>query len=285
MAPAQEQQQQQEGTPATPEAKATQVGGVERVEFQGDVEGQSKIEGDKNSQKDGAPALESDIPGGYESWEAYGKAVQAGEINPDGSKVEEAPAEDGEGAGAELTEEQRTLVDDQLKELPEEAREKAKPFFEEFARAGTLSDASKEAAAKAFGVTPEMVDLYIKGAQAGAQESMASVLEQAGVSEEEALGFQAWANENWTDEQRIAFNAKPQAEAYKEAVAEWKAAGNGPAPRDITKGERPEKAGNNTGPEPYANRAQMVADMNDPRYAKDSAFRASVEARVGVSTF
>lgn len=230
------------------------------------------------------------IPGGFETWEDFGKAVQAGTHDATGKEItqqeEEGQSEgDEESPPAELSETQKQEVEDALAEIEEEARDKARPFFEEFARNGALSAESTKAAAEAFGVSEKMVQLYIKGATAEAASTAAAIYQEAGVSEEEAQGFKAWAEENWTEQQKQEFNAKPQAEAYKQGVADWKASGNGPAPRDITQSERPANANPNTGPQPFASQQEMTNAMNDPRYSKDAAYRAEVEKRVGASNF
>lgn len=274
-----ENNQQQEPT-------VTQTGGTQGVQFSGDPEGRAQEEANRNNQQQAPAQRPEGLPDGFDTWEAYGQAVSKGEINPDGTKKEAAEEQ---AQAADLSAEQQAQVDAALQDLPEANREKAQPFFEEFARSGALSDDSVKAAAEAFGVSEAMVRQYVSGAQAEDVAQATTIVEAAGTDMATFQAFQQWANEGgYTAEQTQAFNdalAKDGPQAVRDAIQAWKESGNGPAPRDITKGERPVPAQNQQGPEAYASIAEMQRDMNDPRYAKDPAFRAKVEGRVGASDF
>lgn len=281
----------EEGTPTpspAPAPSVQQTGGTQSVQFEGDAAARAQEEANRNNQQQAEPQRPEGLPEGFDSWEDYGKAVSAGEINPDGSKIEASKAEGGEEAEA-LSSEQQAEVDAALQDLPEDRREVAKPFFEEYARTGDISPESRKEAAKAFGVTEAMVDAYVKGAQASDTESATTIIEAAGETQSDFDAFREWANDGgYTAEQQQAFNdqlAKDPSQAIRDAMKDWRESGNGPAARDITKGERQPPANNQAGPEPYASTSEMTRDMQDPRYSKDPAFRAKVEARVGVTDF
>lgn len=278
-----------EPTPDNPQGEQTPAanpgGGTTRVEFSGNPEERAQQEGDQNNQQEEPAQRPEGLPEGFDNWEAFGKAVAAGTHHPDGSEKKAAEEEE-ESTPEALTSEQQADVDAALADVPEESREKAQPFFEEFARTGELSEASVKEAAKAFGVSEDMVKQYVAGYQVNDQAAATAVFAEAGITAEEAAAFKTWAEEGgMSPEQMQAFNAKPQAQAYKEGIAAWKEAGNGPAPRDITAGERNTPPANSASPEPYASTTEMTRDMNNPLYASDPAFRAKVEKRVEVSNF
>lgn len=134
------------------------------------------------------------LPEGFDSWEAFGKA-----------QLEKQAAAEKEPAEEEGPDEIAQEVEAELEKLPEDSREKARPFFDEFARTGALSDESRKAAAEAFGVTEEMVDFYVKGAQSQAEEASQPLYEAAG-GKEALYEFKAWAEANYDDAQKAAFN-------------------------------------------------------------------------------
>lgn len=259
-------------------AQATEVGGVQQVQFSGDPQGQAKIEGDKSNQLQPEAQRPEGLPEGFDSWEAFGKAQLEAQQN---KTSEDAPKE------GELTSEQKAQAEAALTGFPEESRAKAQPFIEEAARTGTLSDESVKAAAKEFGVSEEVVRQYLGNAQTQAQTDVVTPIHEAIGGKEVWDGFAQWAEANYTAEQKAAFNQGLEADPTKtvtEAVKAWKEAGNGPAARDITRGER-NQSNTPAQVQGYASQQEMQRDMANPLYAKDPAFRAKVEAKVGASDF
>lgn len=215
------------------------------------------------------------LPEGFDSWEAFGKA-KLEESSKEASAKEEP--KDGE-LPADLQQE--------IEKLPEATREKATPFFKEFSETGTLTDESKAAAAEAFGVTVEMVDLYMAGAaqqQASASEPFYEVAGGKAVYDE----FAAWATSGgMTAEEMAEFNAElgkgdePAKAMIAKGIALWKAEGNGPSPRDITRDQPGKDA--SAASDVFSSRAEQTAAIRDPRYGKDAAYRAAVDAKIGRS--
>lgn len=248
--------------------------GVERVSFPGPGEtGAEKppaVPAGDETQEEGPPE-------GYESWKAYAQALAEGKATPG--------KEDGAG-NAEPTSE--AAVEAALQDLPEASREKAKPFFEEFATTGTLTAESKKAAAEAFGVSEAMVDQYMAGYQATEAQEGAQLLATAGVSQEDFNGFKEWAEANQTPAQRVAFNEgleKDPSKTLQDAITAWKESGSAPGPRDITRSEAQERGATGKDVTGYGSPAEMTRDMADPKYRSDPAFRAQVEKKVAASDF
>lgn len=268
-----DEQQQQDGGDKAPDVKVTQVDGGQSIQFQNDVEAEAQKQGDLNNQKKPEGERPEGLPEGFESWEAYAKDLAA--------KQDQQGNDEGD-----LSAEQEEAVKTNLEQFPEENREKARPFVEEVARSGDLSEESRDAAAKAFGVPREWVDRYVAGAKAEAEGPINELYAEVG-GKETYDAFAEWAKANYTADQIAAFDAGLEKDAKKtvsEAVTAWKEAGFGPAARDITRKAPPEK---NTAPavEGYASTAEMQRDMNNPLYRNDPAFRAKVEAKIGASDF
>ena len=278
-------------TPPTPPASTptppavTQTGGTQSVQFTGDPKAREAEEAAKNNQQSNPGTATQErpegLPEGFDSWEAYGQDRLAKDAPKDTTTGKDTPA---------LTADQKAEADEALKDLPEANREKARPMFEEFARTGDLSDATVKTAAETFGVTEDMVRLYVAGAKGESAQSAEAAVTAAGTDMATFQQFQTWANEGGMDQAQLdAFNAglqKDSAGTIKEAIAAWTEAGNGPGARDITRGERGAPAQNGAaGAQPYASTAEMQRDMGNPKYDKDPAFRAKVEARVGATSF
>lgn len=153
----------------------------------------------------------------------------------------------------------------------------------EFLELGTLSEETYKTL-EAKGIPQPMVDAYIAGQQALAAQWDNTGYEVAGGKE----AFQQMAT--WAATALTAQEAKALNEAFsgkdtnvdkmKLAVAGLRAkyeAANGKAPSLL--GGTP--ASSTQG---YQSRAQMTADMKDPRYSKDPAFRQSVENKLAATT-
>lgn len=154
-------------------------------------------------------------------------------------------------------------------------------FTAEFTANQTLSEASYEKLAKA-GIPKEMVDGYIDGQLALRASQDAAGYDAAGGKEQFAK-MADWSRANMTEGERTAFNnaVAGTPEQMKLAVAGLRAryeAANGSDPKLLGG-----NATNNNGIG-YASRAEMTTAMRDPRYAKDPAYRATVEQKVAAST-
>ena len=160
----------------------------------------------------------------------------------------------------------------------------ADKYFGEYAEKGELSEASyKELADK--GIPKELVDAYIAGQKAAAQQQQSlndtvvnSLIEEAGG--EETFGkMAAWANTAYTAQEKADYQAAVDSGSpalARLAVASLKAkyeAAFGTAP-DLTEGTSA------PGTTAYRSNAEMVAAMRDPRYQTDPAYRQEVERKV-----
>lgn len=218
-------------------------------------------------------------PGGDQAPAEGDQSQQQQATEGDQPKVKD-PAE----AKSEGDQQQQSSSDDDKAQA--EITAKMQPFTDEFASTGDLSAESRAKAAEAFGVTPEMVDAYVKGLQAegaAAQADVNRVHEFFG-GPEAYKGFMSWANEGNLSANEIGIynslldNNLDGALAYAETLrSKYQAAGN-QAPRNITR--QPGTQATDAAPVAgYKSVAEMKAAMSDPRYAKDPAYRAEVEAK------
>jgi hypothetical protein len=151
----------------------------------------------------------------------------------------------------------------------------------EFETVGTLSEESYKALQEKAGLSREYVDAYIAGQAALAREAQQRVFDIAG-GEEQYTVMTQWALANLTPAEIAAYNQGVEGTAEQAALA---AAGlkskyiaaQGSEPKLITGSSAAQV---NTG---FASRAEMTAAMNDPRYAKDAAYRKAVEQKIAVS--
>lgn len=154
-------------------------------------------------------------------------------------------------------------------------------FAQEFATNGELSPESYEKLAKA-GIPKEMVDAYVEGQAAKGEQVRTQVLTEVGV--EDFAAMSTWAGKSLTPGQLNAYNAaidSGNVDQMKLAVAGVKArfeAANGVEPSLLG------GAGGGSSGDAYRSTEEMKADMRDPRYAKDPAFRADVAAKLSRSS-
>lgn len=151
----------------------------------------------------------------------------------------------------------------------------------EFREAGDLS-AESRAALAAKGITPEVVDQFIAGQKAAETLGRQKVFETVG-GETKYREMIAWAGANLSAEEIEAFNAVARGSNF--AALRMAAAGlyaryeaaEGSEPKLVTvAGARPTV-------DAYASWAQVRADMADPRYDRDEAFRRTVEMKLARS--
>lgn len=151
----------------------------------------------------------------------------------------------------------------------------------EYAETGALSDASYEALA-ATGITRDMVDGYIAGQVAIAQQRDAAGFALVGGKEQYGAMVQ-WAKGNLSAAELAAFDQGVTGTdvQMKQAILSLK------SQFEAASGSEPNLLGGNPaaasgGALPFASRAEVTAAMRDPRYRVDPAYRAVVEQRIGL---
>lgn len=151
----------------------------------------------------------------------------------------------------------------------------------EYWESGKLADSSYEALERA-GIPRNLVDGYIAGQQAIVAETKASVFREAG-GEQQYDGMISWAAENLSQDEITAYdnavnsgNMNSVLLAVKGLKARYEAA----------EGVEPSVNLGGTGradADSFKSWAQVTKAMNDPRYGKDPAYVAEVEAKLARS--
>jgi hypothetical protein len=153
---------------------------------------------------------------------------------------------------------------------------------QEYLDKGTISP-ENYAALQAKGIGKEVVDSYIAGRQALAAQFATEVKSAAG-GDEQFSKMVSWAATALTPAEINAFNNA----VSSRDVATAKLAVAGLNARYAAQyGSQPPLVGGKSagGAEGYQSQAQMVADMRDPRYKVDPAFRKAVENKIAAATF
>ena len=149
-------------------------------------------------------------------------------------------------------------------------------FYTEYANDGGLSENSYSELAK-MGINRQTVDAYISGQEALQQQHTASIMSTVG-GQENYNNMVQWASQNLSKSEIEAFNKTVDTGTIEQAQlaiaginAKYQSNTREP---NLFSGH---KADTNEG---YESVAQMLTDINNPKYQTDSAFRKKVENKV-----
>lgn len=135
------------------------------------------------------------------------------------------------------------------------------------------------------GISKEEADTFYEGVQAKAEKEISKMFEEAGVTVEQIQEAGKLARENWSEDRIIEFNT---------ALDEAHASGNKTIQKalyrslvDSVKGLPSENANKIHSNQPtstpkvegYSTKSDYFADVNNPRYTKDSSYRKLVETK------
>ena len=156
------------------------------------------------------------------------------------------------------------------------------PFEQEMLDKGELTQESYDALKKA-GYSKKIVDQYLEGTKALAERETKQIYDITGGQD----NYQAvidWASKTLSKQEQEDFNAAINnglgvAKFAVEALYNRYTKNNTQAPTGLLNGVN--NASANT--DRYESRAQMTADMNNPLYNTDSAFRKKVQEKLGRS--
>lgn len=146
---------------------------------------------------------------------------------------------------------------------------------QEYASLGKISDENYQLLEQK-GISRELVDEFIQSRQSRAEATRTEVYQSVG-GEDAYTKMTAWAAQNWSEKQILAFNntmdtASP--EQWKLAAQALKAAyeaANGVRPRLLSG-----QAVSNYAGDRFESFAQLLEAQRDPRYQKDPAYRKSI---------
>ena len=154
-------------------------------------------------------------------------------------------------------------------------------FAEEFSEKGELSTDSFSELEK-MGYPKEMVETYIKGMQASEAADSKAVMQVAG-GEDGYKELTDWARDNMEARELELYNQMVGTGTDNAKMAvEWLM-----SKREVAGGLEPNLlSGKATGApkQEYRSTAEVVRDMQDPRYKTDPAFRQDVESKLARSS-
>jgi hypothetical protein len=271
------------------EAVVTQLGAVHRVDIVPEITGQM-APGKTLEQPQGTPAATSEIPAGIPE-----KFVKDGKVDYAALAASYTELEKKVGAPAPEKKADVTPPVDP-KATPEVAQsvpgvtpEQMTKFSQEIVAEGKLSDTSYADLLKA-GYPKAVVDAYVNGQLATAQVAQTNA-EALGTRIADSVGGKdkytemiAWGAQNFSEAEIAGFDqviASGNEQAITLAVEGLKSryvAANGSQGK-FTQGNVGASVGDS-----YKSRAEMQADMRDPRYAKDQAFRDQVALKLSRSS-
>lgn len=189
----------------------------------------------------------------------------------------------------QTTEETKGTPEESLK-ISEEAAEKTleqrgldiATFSKEFEETGVLSEDSYASLDKA-GIPKDMVDAYIEGLQLKAQQMTLRVFDTAG-GQEDYQKMVEWAKNGLSVEERKVYNDTFESGDINKMLMAVKGL---KASYEESYGKQPNllsgEASSSTVTQGFKSKAEMLAAMSDPRYAKDPAFRKEVETKLSRS--
>lgn len=254
-----------------PIATPTDVGTVQSVGFTAPVTGPE------------APAAPASDAGARPDWlpEEFATIEQFTASYAELKSAAGAPA-DGEDGAASDDGEAPESHGDMAAQFTQDAGLDYDAVTEHFAENGTLAE-EHYTAFEAAGLPRELVDGYLAGQSALLNQFKSTVLSASG-GEEAWQAASAWAGAgNFTEAELGAYNAA----VNSGDVAQAQLAVQGLIARHQARtGSEPNLADGQGGAAAvpgYESRAQMIADMQNPLYAKDPAFRAKVERKVQLS--
>ena len=150
-------------------------------------------------------------------------------------------------------------------------------YFEEYQNNQSLSEKSYSEL-EAQGLSRDLVDNYIEGQSALADTQMNQIYNITGNKDnyEEMIG---WASENLSDSEVTAYNKLVETGTMEEAIM---AATGLKARYDNAVGVTPNliKGGVSETSNAFQSTAEIIAAVNDPRYAVDTAYRQQVEDKI-----
>lgn len=274
MAEAQSGQVEDQKPQETPEERDARNAAAYRAQLDGGVPA-DKVDDKPNKEADDKPQRPAHVPEKF--WDAEKGEVNVEALAKSYTELEKAKAKPAE-------EDKRTPEE---KAADEKAETDSKAQFakyregvtEKITKGEALTDADYAPAEK-MGLSREDVDTFIAGLQAIGQLHAMSVYKEAG-GEEQYKSMIEWAREAYTPEEIAAYDRDVHSQdkavslnAVRGLAARHALANGRPASKDVTTN------GSGRGSSGYKSGAEMRADMRDPKYAKDPAFRAQVAMKV-----
>jgi hypothetical protein len=214
--------------------------------------------------------------------EADNTAKSTDDVRPDWLPEKFKSAEDLAKAYSELEKKQSSPEETSNEQPVQQEVEGMDKFYNEYQEQGSLSEQSYEELNQ-MGLDKGLVDNYIAGQEAIANTEVQQVHNVVGGAEnyQKLINY---ASQNLSDAEQNAFNETLETGSIEQV----KFAVQGIASRAGIGAEQPQTMINGdsieTNSDIFESSAQVIDAMNDPRYARDPAYRKLVEEKIARST-
>ncbi len=153
---------------------------------------------------------------------------------------------------------------------------------QEFAQSGDLSAETREQLA-GMNIPSHVIDQYLAGARASQAQAAQQAADFIGGAET-LQSIIDWSSKNLSDAERSSVNAALSQPGWETTLMGLKARMETSSPTAREPGPGPQtQSGTPSGAAPYANQAEMVAAIGDPRYGKDPMYTNFVQDRIRLS--
>lgn len=172
--------------------------------------------------------------------------------------------------------------EDEVQDILAKAGLKPDELEKQIVEQGELAQEARKALVDQ-GIPEALIDSYVAHYRANVESMAAKALEAAG-GEEGWKQLNDWAVANLTEAEQADYNARLAGPNWEVALKDLKARRAATSP---TRGEGNLLTGDSGVPTAtgYTSRAQMKADMADPRYKSDPAFRKAVMDKIQFASF
>lgn len=168
-------------------------------------------------------------------------------------------------------------------ETPEVTNSAVTSASEEYFETGELSEETYKSL-EANGIPKEMVDMYVNGYEAVANQQQQTLMQEAG-GKENYDAMSEWAATALTDQEQEVYNNTVESGDVNAATMAIRGLyarfqSDGGTPVSLVQGDTSGTAG----AMPFSSSKEMTIAMQDPRYGYDNKYREQVSQRLSVTT-
>ena len=174
-------------------------------------------------------------------------------------------------------------TEENVTSTPEVTNSAVTSASEDYFETGELSEETYKSL-EANGIPKEMVDMYVNGYEAYANQQQQTLMNEAGGPENyEAMS--EWAATALTDQEQEVYNKTVESGDINAATMAIRGLyarfqSDGGSPVSLVQGE----TSGTSGAIPFSSAKEMTVAMQDPRYGYDSKYRDQIAQRISVTT-
>lgn len=174
-------------------------------------------------------------------------------------------------------------TDDNATSEPEVTNSAVTSASEEYFETGELSEETYKSL-EANGIPKEMVDMYVNGYEAVANQQQQTLMQEAG-GKENYDAMSEWAATALTDQEQEVYNNTVESGDVNAATMAIRGLyarfqSDGGTPVSLVQGD----TSGTSGAMPFSSSKEMTIAMQDPRYGYDNKYREQVSQRLSVTT-